>query len=297
MNISIIIAVVNHMLADLDFLVLLVFDLPREGTCPDPRMNMIQQFSVDCFDDAGCDAPQICCHSFTGSYCWFPRSRQTVRSLIPRFTNRSVQRILENGTFVETPRDDGGDFFPPEPRFIGNLPVFQDRTAENDGNDNMVFILRDPQIGNDRVISVARGQDINNNPRANGNSPGQFSNNRLMSAFRDTQQNINSGFSVFSEPAGGGVNIVNSIETRIPDEFTTVQASDLMVPQTSRRAIPFRGPNGGISLLQNQIQTLGSNLFSDQSPAGIPVLMESPPLGTTRTDIRNRPILFRPRTL
>lgn len=297
MNISIIITVVNHILADLDFLVLLVFDLPREGTCPDPRMNMIQQFSVDCFDDAGCDAPQICCHSFTGSYCWFPRSRQTVRSLIPRFTNRSVQRILENGTFVETPRDNGGDFFPPEPRFIGNLPVFQDRTAENDGNDNMVFILRDPQIGNDRVISVARGQDNNNNPRANGNSLGQFSNNRLLSAFRDTQQNINSGFSVFSEPAGGGVNIVNSIETRIPDEFTTVQASDLMVPQTSRRAIPFRGPNGGISLLQNQIQTLGSNLFSDQSPAGIPVLMESPPLGTTRTDIRNRPILFRPRTL
>lgn len=267
-----------------------VFDLPREGTCPDPRVNMIQQFSVDCFDDAGCDAPQICCHSFTGSYCWFPRTRQTVRSLIPRFTNRSVQRILENGTFVETPRDDGGDFFPPEPRFIGNLPVFQERPTETNGNDNTVFILRDPQLGNDRIISTARGQDGNSVLR-NGNS--QFVNNRLLPAFRETQQDLNSGFSVFSDPPGGALNMINSIETRIPEEFTTVQASNLMVPQTNRQAISFRSPNTGLSILRNRGQNLGVNMFSNQSPAGIPILMESQPIGTTRTNIRTRPILFR----
>lgn len=267
-----------------------MFDLPREGTCPDPRVNMIQQFSVDCFDDAGCDAPQICCHSFTGSYCWFPRTRQTVRSLIPRFTNRSVQRILENGTFVETPRDDGGDFFPPEPRFIGNLPVFQERPTETNGNDNTVFILRDPQLGNDRIISTARGQDGNSVLR-NGNS--QFVNNRLLPAFRETQQDLNSGFSVFSDPPGGALNMINSIETRIPEEFTTVQASNLMVPQTNRQAISFRSPNTGLSILRNRGQNLGVNMFSNQSPAGIPILMESQPIGTTRTNIRTRPILFR----
>lgn len=274
----------------LSFVLVSVFDLPREGTCPDPRVNMIQQFSVDCFDDAGCDAPQICCHSFTGSYCWFPRTRQTVRSLIPRFTNRSVQRILENGTFVETPRDDGGDFFPPEPRFIGNLPVFQERPTETNGNDNTVFILRDPQLGNDRIISTARGQDGNSVLR-NGNS--QFVNNRLLPAFRETQQDLNSGFSVFSDPPGGALNMINSIETRIPEEFTTVQASNLMVPQTNRQAIPFRSPNTGLSILRNRGQNLGVNMFSNQSPAGIPILMESQPIGTTRTNIRTRPILFR----
>ncbi|XP_062580952.1 uncharacterized protein LOC134242808 [Saccostrea cucullata] len=264
-----------------------VFDLPREGTCPDPRLNMIQQFSVDCFDDAGCDAPQICCHSFTGSYCWFPRTRQTVRSLIPRFTNRSVQRIAENGTFVETPRDDGGDFFPPEPRFIGNLPVFQERRVENNGNDNTVFIFRDPQLSNERILSAGgRGQD--NNFLGN-----QSPNNRLISAFRETQQDMDSGFSVFSDLPG--TNVLNSIETRIPNEFTTVQANNGLIPatQTNRQVVPFRRPNSGLSILRNRRRDIGTNLFPDQS--GATVLMENQPIDSIRrANVRTRPILIRP---
>ncbi|XP_061164456.1 uncharacterized protein LOC133173488 [Saccostrea echinata] len=270
---------------------LTVFNLPRDGTCPDPRLNMIQQFSVDCFDDAGCDAPQICCHSFTGSYCWFPRTRQTVRSLIPRFTNRSVQRISENGTFVETPRDDG-DFFPPEPRFIGNLPVFQERRGETNGNDNTVFIFRDPQLSNERILSAGgRGQD--NNFLGN-----QSPDNRLISAFRDTQQDVDSGFSVFSDLPGfinGGANVLNPIETRIPNEFTTVQTSNALIPatQTNRQVIPFRRPNSGLSILRNRRRDLGTNLFQDQS--GATVLMENQPVDNIRrANVRTRPILIRP---
>lgn len=256
---------------------------------------MIQQFSVDCFDDAGCDAPQICCHSFTGSYCWFPRSRQTVRSLIPRFTNRSVQRIRENGTIELTPRDDGGDFFPPEPRFIGNLPVFQERRPETNGNDNTVFIFRDRQLGNDRVINRARGQDNNDLLRnRNVQSP---PNNRLISAFRESQQDINSGFSVFSEPpgvVGTGINVLNTVESRIPDQFTTVQTSNVITPQTNRQIVPFRRPNPRLPILRNRRPDVGANIFNEQASSGIPVFMENQPTDNSRrTNTRTRPVLFR----
>uniref|UniRef100_K1RMN3 WAP domain-containing protein n=1 Tax=Magallana gigas TaxID=29159 RepID=K1RMN3_MAGGI len=62
------------------------FNSARPGSCPSPRYSMVPRFTVDCFDDAGCDAPQICCHSYYGSYCWLPNGRRTGRSLIPRIT-------------------------------------------------------------------------------------------------------------------------------------------------------------------------------------------------------------------
>ncbi|XP_078338826.1 uncharacterized protein LOC111138086 [Crassostrea virginica] len=60
------------------------FNSARAGSCPNPRFSLVPRFTVDCFDDAGCDAPQICCHSYYGSYCWLPNQRRTGRSFIPR---------------------------------------------------------------------------------------------------------------------------------------------------------------------------------------------------------------------
>lgn len=62
------------------------FNSARPGSCPSPRYSLVPRFTVDCFDDAGCDAPQICCHSYYGSYCWLPNGRRTGRSLIPRIS-------------------------------------------------------------------------------------------------------------------------------------------------------------------------------------------------------------------
>ncbi|XP_062620487.1 uncharacterized protein LOC134282068 isoform X2 [Saccostrea cucullata] len=57
------------------------FNSARPGRCPSPRLNLIPRFTVDCFDDPGCDASQICCHNYFGSYC-FPLNRRRTGSLL-----------------------------------------------------------------------------------------------------------------------------------------------------------------------------------------------------------------------
>lgn len=82
------------------------FNSARAGSCPNPRFSLVPRFTVDCFDDAGCDAPQICCHSYYGSYCWLPNQRRTGRSFIPRIAETqptSFRRRPRAGQFHKQP--------------------------------------------------------------------------------------------------------------------------------------------------------------------------------------------------